>query len=290
MSNYPVQKALHYHEAKAKKNFTLGTYAIQPKLDGWFVMVDYIDGKWGKLTSRAGREIPSVAYLNELIVKSLSPKVNLRLIFEATIPNMQFHELNGVLNRKSEEASDVVLNLHDAIFLDRPELAFKERYKYANIAYGMLKVWLGHWVELIPILAVTSDEELIYKYFNSILELGGEGVILKNWEAGYFFGKRNANMMKIKEEVSKDLAVVGMVEGEGKYKGTLGALVVQSRDGTKHQVSGMTDSERDLWWNNRESIIGKVVEVKAMKELEDGSLREPRYKACRFDKTLAEID
>jgi DNA ligase-1 len=154
----------------------------------------------------------------------------------------------------------------------------------------MLKVWLGHWVELIPILAVTSDEELIYKYFNSILELGGEGVILKNWEAGYFFGKRNANMMKIKEEVTKDLAVVGMVEGEGKYQGTLGALIVQSRDGAKHQVSGMTDYERDLWWEDRASIIGKVVEVKAMKELEDGSLREPRYKACRFDKTLMEID
>jgi|688.fasta_scaffold91505_4 ATP-dependent DNA ligase len=287
---YPIQKVLHFHEAKAKKNFELGTYAIMEKKDGWLLYCDYIDGKWGKLSSRAEREIPSVAYLNELIAKSLSPKENLRLIFEATIPNLPFHELNGVLNRKSEEASDVVLNLHDAIFLDRPELAFKERYKYANIAYGMLKVWLGHWVELIPILAVTSDEEFIYKYFNSILELGREGIVLKNWEAGYFFGKRNANMMKLKEEVTKDLAVVGMVEGEGKYQGTLGALIVQSRDGTKHQVSGMTDYERDLWWEDRASIIGKVVEVRAMKELEDGSLREPRYKACRFDKTLAEID
>jgi hypothetical protein len=287
---YPIQKVLHFHEAKAKKNFKLETYAIMEKKDGWLLYCDYIDGKWGKLSSRAEREIPSVDYLNELIAKSLSPKENLRLIFEATIPNMQFHELNGVLNRKSEEASDVVLNLHDAIFLDRPELAFKERYKYANIAYEMLKVWLGHWVELVPVLAVTSDEELIYKYFNSILELGGEGIVLKNWEAGYFFGKRNANMMKIKEEVTKDLAVVGMVEGEGKYQGTLGALIVQSKDGTKHQVSGMTDYERDLWWHDCISIMNKVVEVKAMKELPDGSLREPRFKCIRHDKTLMEID
>jgi DNA ligase-1 len=290
MSNYPVQKALHYNDAKAKKNFTLGTYAVMEKLDGWFLYIDYIDDKWGELSSRAERPIPSVAYLNELIAKSLSPAENIRLIFEATIPNMQFHELNGVLNRKSEEASDVVLNLHDVIFLDRPELAFRERYNYTNIAYEMLKTWLGHWVKLVPILTVTAYEEMFYKYFNQIIEEGGEGIILKNYNAGYFFGKRNANMMKIKEECTKDLAVVGMVEGEGKYQGTLGALIVQSRDGTKHQVSGMTDSERDLWWNNRQSIIGKVVEVKAMKELEDGSLREPRYKACRFDKTLAEID
>jgi DNA ligase-1 len=96
--------------------------------------------------------------------------------------------------------------------------------------------------------------------------------------------------MKIKEEVSKDLAVVGMVEGEGKYQGTLGALIVQSRDGTKHQVSGMTDDQRERWWNSKELIIGQVVEVKAMKELPDGQLREPRFKCIRHDKTLAEID
>jgi len=290
MGNYPVQKALHYHEAKAKKNFTLGTYAIMPKIDGWYFYIDFIDGKWCKLTSRAGREIPSVAHLNDLIEKSTLPKKDIRLIFEGTIPNMQFHELNGVFNRKEELAKDAVLHLHDVICLTEPDLEFKYRYSIAEEFFNDLQFFLKDKIELVPILAIESTEEVFYYHFNEVISKGGEGVILKNYNAGYFFGKRNANMMKIKEEVTKDLAVVGMVEGEGKYQGTLGALIVQSRDGTKHQVSGMTDYERDLWWNNRESIIGKVVEVKAMKELEDGSLREPRYKACRFDKTLAEID
>jgi DNA ligase-1 len=290
MSNYPVQKALHYHEAKAKKNFTLGTYAIMPKIDGWYFYIDFIDGKWGKLTSRAGREIPSVAHLNGLIEKAILPNRDLRLIFEGTIPNMQFHELNGVFNRKEEPAENAVLHIHDVIYLTEPELEFKYRYGIVESIFNGLQFFLKDKIELVPVLAIGSTEEVFYYHFNKVIAKGGEGIILKNYNAGYFFGKRNANMMKIKEEVTKDLAVVGMVEGEGKYKGTLGALIVQSRDGTKHQVSGMTDYERDLWWNNRESIIGKVVEVKAMKELEDGSLREPRYKACRFDKTLAEID
>ena len=288
--NYSPQKALHYNEAVKKKNYIPNTFAIQPKLDGWFVMIDFIDGKWGKLTSRAEREIPSIAYLNEKIEEALQPTQDLRLIFEATIPDMQFHELNGVLNRKSESAENVVLNLHDIIFLNRPELPFKDRYEYVNPAYIILKEWLGHWVKLVPILAVTTEEEKFLQLFQEVTSSGGEGIILKNYDAGYFFGKRNSNLMKIKEEVTKDLAVVGMVEGEGKYAGTLGALIVQSRDGTKHQVSGMTDDQRTRWWNSKELILGQVVEVKAMKELEDGSLREPRFKACRFDKTLAEID
>lgn len=288
--NYPVQKALHYNEAKKKKSFTLQTYAIMEKRDGWFVTADFIDGKWGKLTSRAEREIPSIAYLNEKIEEALHPSQNLRLIFEATIPDMQFHELNGVLNRKYEDAENVVLNLHDAVWLDMPEISFKDRWLSIQGIFNHLWVVLKEQVQLIPVLAISSQEDVFYYHFNKVTSSGGEGIILKNYNSGYFFGKRNAHLMKIKEEVTKDLAVVGMVEGEGKYAGTLGALIVQSRDGTKHQVSGMTDEQRTSWWNDRSLIVGQVVEVKAMKELEDGSLREPRFKACRFDKTLAEID
>ena len=289
-SNYPVQKALHYNEAKAKKNFELGTYAIMEKLDGWFVYIDYIDGEWGKLKSRAEREIPSIAYLNEKIQEALQPTQDLRLIFEATIPDMQFHELNGVLNRKFEDAENVVLNLHDIIYLQKPEMPFRDRYMFLESVYDDLYTVLQDKVQLVPILAISSQEDVFYYHFNQVTSSGGEGIILKNYNSGYFFGKRNAHLMKIKEEVTKDLAVVGMVEGEGKYAGTLGALIVQSRDGTKHQVSGMTDEQRTSWWNDRSLIIGKVVEIKAMKELPDGSLREPRFKCIRFDKTLAEID
>ena len=288
--NYPVQKALHYNEAKAKKNFQLGTYAIMEKLDGWFVYIDYIDGEWGKLKSRAEREIPSIAYLNEKIEEALHPSQNLRLIFEATIPNMQFHELNGILNRKYEDAENVVLNLHDAVWLDMPEIPFKDRWSSIQGIFNHLWVVLKEQVQLIPILAISSQEDVFYYHFNQVTSSGGEGIILKNYNFGYFFGKRNAHLMKIKEEVSKDLAVVGMSGGDGKYEGTLGALIVQSRDGTKHTVSGMTDEQRTSWWNDRSLIIGKVVEIKAMKELPDGSLREPRFKCVRFDKTLAEID
>lgn len=288
--NYPVQKALHYNEAKAKKNFELGTYAIMEKLDGWFVYIDYIDGEWGKLKSRAEREIPSIAYLNEKIEKALHPTQDLRLIFEATIPDMQFHELNGVLNRKYEDAENVVLNLHDIIYLQKPEMPFRDRYMFLESVYDDLYTVLQDKVQLIPILAISSQEDVFYYHFNQVTSSGGEGIILKNYNSGYFFGKRNAHLMKIKEEVAKDLAVVGMVEGEGKYAGTLGALIVQSRDGTKHQVSGMTDAQRDEWWSSTRSIIGKVVEIKAMKELPDGSLREPRFKCIRHDKTLVEID
>jgi DNA ligase-1 len=81
-----------------------------------------------------------------------------------------------------------------------------------------------------------------------------------------------------------------MVKGEGKYSDTLGALLVRDKNGITHTISGMTDGQRELWWENPLLIQGKVVEVKAMKELPDGSLREPRFKCIREDKTIGDID
>ena len=83
-----------------------------------------------------------------------------------------------------------------------------------------------------------------------------------------------------------------MVEGkgDGKYAGTLGALVVEEKSGQRHEVSGMSDEARHLWWNNRNLILGAIVEVEAMMRLPNGSLREGRFKAVRHDKTEADID
>lgn len=287
---YPIQKALHLSDAKKKKSFILREVAVLEKLDGWYVYIDIINGKWGKLCSSSGREIPSLEYLQPLIAKTFTTAVSTRFIFEATIPNLPFHETNGILNRKYESAENVVLNLHDMVELDRPDIDFNTRYLRCKAVIDRFEQTLQSQVSIVPIMEVTSDETQIFDLFDQVISRNGEGVILKDIAAGYHFGKRNATMLKIKEEVTKDLAVVGMVEGEGKYEGTLGALIVQGRNGIKLQVSGMTDLQRESWWFNPSSIKGKVVEVKAMKELPDGTLREPRFKCVREDKLLHEID
>ena len=112
---------------------------------------------------------------------------------------------------------------------------------------------------------------------------------MKRLDAHYSPGAWIADLLKIKEELTLDLLVVDVEEGEGKYEGMLGKLIVQEKDGTQHKVSGMTDEERRLWWNRPSIIIGQVVEVKAMKRLPNGSLREARFKAIRHDKTAMDI-
>ena len=59
-----------------------------------------------------------------------------------------------------------------------------------------------------------------------------------------------------------DLRVVDVVEGDGRLKGTLGALVVEFKGNTVNVGSGYSDRQRTEIWNNREDIIGRIIEVK----------------------------
>jgi ATP-dependent DNA ligase len=295
------QKALHLHEAQKVKKFRFGEYAVMEKLDGWYCYIDCIDGKWDVLRSRVGREVPAFTDISKFLVKIGIGSINCRFIFEATIPGTNFHEANGIFNRKSEQAQGVTLYFHDLVDLDNHSLDFETRYSLGCKILGeffqvckqtdMLELANRPCnIAIVPVLRVADSEEESQELFQEVTRRGGEGIILKDLNSGYHFGKRNSTLLKIKEEITKDFEVVGLAEGEGKYLGTLGALQVRGKNGVVIEVSGMSDWERNVWWGNPAMIIGKVVEVVAMKELPNGSLREPRYKSIRFDKDIGDID
>ena len=65
----------------------------------------------------------------------------------------------------------------------------------------------------------------------------------------------------------------------------VGALKVKWKNGKTINVSGMTDYQRNLWWDKPEEIIGKIIEVRGMMDSTKGSIVQPRFKSIRHDKT-----
>ena len=196
-----------------------------------------------------------------------------------------FNILNGILNRKFETAKDVTFMLHDIVEIGVNE-PFKERYERCNYLYP----FMPHFVVRVAVITVTDDESTVREIFSSITYNGGEGIILKDYHAAYEFGKRSDTLLKVKEEIEKDLLVTDIVNGEGKYSSTTGAIVCQDKNGNEVSVSGMTDLQRNEWWETPDKILGKVVTIKAKNELESGQLREPRFYCVRYDKLPEDID
>ena len=59
-----------------------------------------------------------------------------------------------------------------------------------------------------------------------------------------------------------DLKVVDMQTGTGKNEHTLGNIIVQYKDNTVGVGSGFSDEQRNWFWEHREELIGRIVEVK----------------------------
>lgn len=119
---------------------------------------------------------------------------------------------------------------------------------------------------------------------------GFDGAILRDPDSGYTIGTVKAGeIVKVKPTLSLDLRCNGVIKGEGKHYGKLGALTV-SYNGVNSAVgTGFSDADRESMWagalmGTDESPIDRIVEIVCLGVTADGKLREPRFKGVRFDK------
>ena len=112
-----------------------------------------------------------------------------------------------------------------------------------------------------------------------------EGVVYRRWDQTY-----NQPLHRSKLEVMVDMIIVGMVEGQGKYAGSLGALQLRyyDDDDLVVEASGMDDLTRHRMWAYRDSYLHKVAELSCKGVFDSGSLRHPQFVRLRDDKLPSE--
>lgn len=95
---------------------------------------------------------------------------------------------------------------------------------------------------------VISDPKHVYR----------EGIIAKPKDD-------SENWSKVKARTEADLVLVELLEGSGKYSGSVGRAVVQGEAGHSGEVGSfaLSDEERQWLWDNREALKGATVKIKA---------------------------
>ena len=104
-----------------------------------------------------------------------------------------------------------------------------------------------------------------------------EGYMLRDANATYKHN-RTKSLLKIKAWQDTELTVKAFEEGQGKYVGTLGAIIVDYHGNAVNVGTGLLDSERAFIWENRNSLLGNRCKVKYFQE-ENKSLRFPVFLA-----------
>ena len=115
---------------------------------------------------------------------------------------------------------------------------------------------------------VDPSKEFINKELAGVTAEGYEGLVLRQGD----------NHLKVKPSETYDVKVTSMVEGTGRHKGRMGALVTEmGKVGT-----GFTDAHRDNFWDIKDEEF--TIEVECMSLTKNGKFRHPRYVRTRFDK------
>jgi DNA ligase-1 len=292
----PVFSCQLAHDSANHESKVTGKKLIEVKLDGVRVItVVYPDGRVDQY-SRNGKELVNFPHVKEQLAK-IAHTFDEPMVLDGEIMSGSFQDLMKQIHRKSSaKANDAVLNLFDAITLADFEKGTSAVTQTQRSEW--LKAWFAAHEAQLPNATVvaqelvdldTADGQTRYKEINAMAIAGGyEGIMLKDPAAGYEC-KRSVAWLKLKPFIEVSLTVTATEEGTGKNVGKLGALVCEGEDDGKlikvNVGSGLSDSDRDSFYQSRDALLGQIVEVRAdaVTQNQDGSysLRFPRFKGFR---------
>ena len=289
-SDYPVpvfECMLADDSAKHEKKLK-GRVLLEPKLDGVRVVaICDVDRDEVVLMSRNGKELANFPHINQQFEDMLD-QLSESMVFDGEIMSENFQVLMREIHRKDgAKTEDAVLNLFDCLTLK--EFKTGGSAKPITERKTMLESFrLGANMQRVEYVAcdLTEDRDRFLDYNKLCVDRGYEGIMVKPI-AGAYECRRSTLWLKVKPFIEVSLTVVATEEGTGRNAGKLGALIVEGTDMGKfirtNVGSGLTDSDRESYWRDRDKLIGQVIEVRAdaitqnQDVTDEYSLRFPRF-------------
>lgn len=196
--------------------------------------------------------------------------------------------------RAKGDKPDVDYHIFDTMTMDEYETRNSRIYDLRREELNRLEV--GYFmrashVKVVKTLYRGEDISVIHDINKIVRDGQQEGVMINLVDQPYQF-KRTTALLKVKTFNDVDLEVIDMVEGDGKNAGTLGAMIVNYKGFPVGVGSGFTDSQRKLFWENKEQTVGRVIRVSYFEETKDKngnpSLRFPTFLAiCEDGKSVS---
>ncbi len=295
MENFKPMLAIMWDKNKC----TFPKYASN-KLDGIRAVF-----KDGLLLSRSLKPIRNIKLQEKFHnLREYSEANNVILDGEFYSHTRTFQEISSFINSTDKEVpDDIKFNCFDIIINENPSQRFEERYEYINQSIYHLEG-----VEMVIQTQVNSIAEVDI-LFEDRLEEGYEGLILREMNGRYKFGRSTINealLLKVKPFETFDLPITGVIERmknineketnelgrsfrrntkDGKESTGIAACFTTLYNGHEMSVTLTGDEafRRDIW-KNKDNYKGLIMEVKGMLIGSKDVLRHPTFVRFREDK------
>jgi DNA ligase-1 len=290
----PVFECMLAHDGANHEKKIKGVKLLEPKLDGvrCITVVNY-EARTVIQYTRNGKVLENFSHIADSLLTYIDD-LGRSYVLDGEVVSSSFQTLMKQVHRKDDvQASDARLMLFDMI----PLSEFKEgkstlgQRRRSNLLRSFKHTFdkCGN-IDVITQTEVDLDGmvgEVQFRAYNKeAIEAGYEGIMIKDPNAIYEC-KRSASWLKQKPFIEVSLTVKAVEEGTGKNLGKLGALICEGEDDGKvihvNVGSGFTDDQRAEYWDDKDTMLGQIVEVRAdaatrSQDSEDiYSLRFPRF-------------
>ena len=268
---WEVQQSYNIEKSPLKEN---EWFSLSQKLNG--VRGTFFEGK---LISRQGKEFIGLDHITNDINRLFPDPENWVLDGELTrnnsdglSDNENFRVGTGILSQDDADKSSIRLIVFDILpksdfIMGESGLTYKNRLNSLQGLAGRISDLDVKNLMIVDILYTGHDVSMIDHYLDIMVSEDKEGLML-NRDCKYY-RKRHNGILKVKRFYTVDLIITGMEEGSGRLSGKLGAFIVSYKGNTLNVGSGMTDQQRDEFWLLRDTLIGRVIEVKYKEESSD---------------------
>ena len=269
----------HTYELNTKKNkkndITFPCY-VQPKLDGLRCVI-YRVNNTVKCQSRTGTFFDSLSHIiNEL--DEFLKKNNIILDGELYTDSIPFEELAGLIKKKKlsdqdkEKLKVVKYHVYDII----------NDKTYQNRLSDIDSIINNNFQYVVKVSTYKVENVSQFKdFFSHFIQLGYEGIMLRNMNGLYRCNYRSNDLQKYKEFCEAEYIISSFKEGDGRDKGTV-IWTCQIEDGKEFSVRPRgTIEKRKEWYNNGKKYIGKKLTVIYQELSEMGIPRFPVGKDIR---------
>ena len=281
-----------------------GPFIVTEKLDGHRCII--VKDKGGQITcySRSGKVIEGLVDIT--ISAALLPSGHVydgECLAKGDFKNsLELRQATNSIMLGKGIKRNLTFNIFDMIPVDefvtgRSREIAADRKKRLAVLFGQAPIGTtkyrtlsaivdNEFIKAVPILGIANTEEDIMRFAQKIWDKEFEGVML-NTVNGYYEIKRSKQLLKVKSVESYDLPIVGFQKGSGKYSDVLGAFVVEYKGHHVEVGSGLTDEERERYWDIQDELIGVKIEIDSFGETtnQNGgiSLNCPIFKGIRRD-------
>lgn len=265
---------------------------LQPKVDGLRCFVEKLEDGSIRFSSRSGKLFHPIPHIASQAEKKLA--VGDILDGELYIPGKDLQDIMSIVapskNIKEEAQKDVQLYWYDFIPAGKEALTYRERFVNSDIVFenSIVKLELATFKieESIesgfenPILTESNTfVEMLEQQFNNYITRGFEGLMIRDLNAPYFFGRRTVHLLKYKKMLSDEFKIVDILESDND---SAPRFVCDLRNSNQVTVRLKGDKEDNLkYLTNKEEYIGKWLTINYQTETSTGSLQFPVGVAIR---------